>query len=782
MAGTPTPAHSLPTYLSRFIGREPQLDELTTLLGDGRRRAEQPSGTMPVRVVTLTGVGGAGKTRLAHAFARRLATSAADPTSQRPADVYWVSLESVSDPSRVAQQVAAALGLHEAVSEHPVHALVNVLRDRRSLLVLDNCEQVAAACRQLVTTVLPSCPEVRFLATSRKPLELDEEQVYPVPAMPAAADSTPDPGRAGDAVRLFLDRAASATAVDIVAADELETIQAICQRLVGLPLAIELAASWYRVLSPADLLKEIDQSPAVLSAADGRVAGRHRSLDAVLASSWSWLDPDAQHVLKRLTVLQGEFSRDAAVAVGGANLTSLAALVERSLIQRSPGPGGSTRYRMHGLVRQFAARQLGPADMVGARQAHLEFFLALLDQGAEVWETVHEPAFLDRLKPDQTNLEAALDWAVSRGQAEAAVRLCAGLFTFWMYSAPVSDYASSLEQALALPWPRGAASEPRVKALMLAGYAAVSVDDFDRARSRFDEAHARCVDGRDPRALAWALRGRGFHARLTGDAAGARRDAGASLTLCRAEGDPAGEAWSLHALGETQFLVGRLEEAGELFEEALALFDLAGVPFGAYRALTLLGAVARRQFLWSAAADRYRKALDRQQHRHFTSRGADLLEGIAEMAATLHHPVDAARLFGAAETWRRSFGYSRYLFDAADWEQGVQEAQGQVSRSTWSSNFAEGARLTSAQAVDAARQCALQIASTTASHRPAPGLTEREIQVLHLVVLGLHNSAIATRLTISPRTVHAHLRSIFEKLHVDSRTAAAHEAVKLNLG
>jgi DNA-binding NarL/FixJ family response regulator len=145
-------------------------------------------------------------------------------------------------------------------------------------------------------------------------------------------------------------------------------------------------------------------------------------------------------------------------------------------------------------------------------------------------------------------------------------------------------------------------------------------------------------------------------------------------------------------------------------------------------------------------------------------------------------PPDAARLFGAAHTWRRSFGYTRYLFDAADWDEGLREAQGQISTKAWSSTFAAGADLTSQRAVAAARQCLLQIVTATAPRRSPSGLTAREMQVLHLVVLGLHNSAIATTLSISPRTVHAHLRSIFEKLHVHSRTAAAHEAVKLHLG
>ena len=224
---------------------------------------------------------------------------------------------------------------------------------------------------------------------------------------------------------------------------------------------------------------------------------------------------------------------------------------------------------MHSLVRQFAHRQLSAAELTATRQSHMEYFLSLVDEGAEVWETVHEPDFLDRLRPDKANVEAALAWAVDRGEAEAAVRFCAGLFTFWMYSAPVSEYAPYLERALGLSWARTAVSRARVRTLILAGYAAMSVDDFDLAQTRFDEAHLLAAEVGDSGSLAWALRGRGFHARLTGDAAGATRDAKASLSLCRAKGDRAGEAWSLHALGETQFLIGSLDHAEELFAEAL---------------------------------------------------------------------------------------------------------------------------------------------------------------------------------------------------------------------
>ena len=215
MAGAGNTAHQLPVFLSRFVGREPQLDELKALFGDSRsRKANRPSIGELTRLVTLTGVGGAGKTRLAHEFCVRLATRSVGPCFPGSDGVDWVTFESVSDPSRVPHEVAAALGLQNVTSATPIDAVLNVLSDRRALLVLDNCENVSAACGQLIQTLMSECPLVTFLATSRERLRLDSEHVFPVPALQLATGPVGPANRVNhsDAVSLFLDRAKFVTA------------------------------------------------------------------------------------------------------------------------------------------------------------------------------------------------------------------------------------------------------------------------------------------------------------------------------------------------------------------------------------------------------------------------------------------------------------------------------------------------------------------------------------------------------------------------------------------
>jgi non-specific serine/threonine protein kinase len=773
---------ALPRRLSRFLGRTAELDYLLSLLG---REARPPGSATAVKLpclITLTGVGGAGKTRLAHELGTRVAAGNSDGNAG-PDRVCWVALETVTEPGRVSQVVAAALGLAEAGSTDPLEAVLNKLRELPMLLILDNCEPVATSCRELVGALLSHCAHLAVVATSREPLGVPGEVVIPVGSMSSDVVDTVGQCGGSGAVALFLDRSKLADSPDTVSADELKTITTICQRLGGLPLAIELAASWFRVLSPGDLLAEIDHSISFLSATEPELEERHRSLEVVLQKSWEWLDPGTQRVLRGLSVLQGDFSREAAEAVAGSSLASLSALAESALIERRPQKNGSTRFHMHGLVRQFATSQLRLHHEEAERihRAHQHFFLAAVEEGADVWETAAESDFLDRLQLDRPNLEAALARALSRGDAEAAMRFCSGLFSFWVYGTAVREYGPLIEAAIALRWNHSAVSPARVKTLIMAGYAAMSVDDFERAQARFAEAHRLSTEVRDPSLTAWALRGRGFHARFTGDAPSALEHAQASLVICRAHGELSGEAWSLHALGEVEFLVDRLAEAEHLFEAALLGFAETGVSFGTYRALTMLGAVSRRTFRWAAAAERYQEALRLQRSRRYTSRGADLLEGIAEIAATLHRPVPAARLFGAAARWRRSFGYQRYLFDSADFQQGVASAKSQLSERRWASAFAQGARLTSEQACSTAESTAAEIAASVAQPSLPARLTARETQVLHLLVLGLEDREIAAQLTVSPRTVHAHLRSVYNKLDVTSRTAAAHRAVALNL-
>lgn len=363
---------TLPTYLTRFVGREREIATLLSLLAPGR-------------LVTVCGVGGAGKTRLAIEVAKR--SRAGSGAAMRNAhEVYWVPLGAVAEPTEVTAAVATGIGLLGRAGDRPLAPIVKALTDRRALLVLDNCEQVIGACRDLVGSLLTACPTVTVLATSRIPLELPVEEVFAVPPM-GDGTSESDPFES-DAVALFLDRATAVAGGYALTERNAKTINEICQTLHSLPLGIELAATWVPVLSPRDLLDHLRQADMGLASDRARVEERHRSLDTILDSSWNWLSAKERTVLSTLAIFVGGFTRDAAEAVAGAGLGALAALAERSLIQRLPDAAGGSRYQVHELVRHYALRHVEDDRVIRSR--HLRYFLELVESIETSWNTQTE--------------------------------------------------------------------------------------------------------------------------------------------------------------------------------------------------------------------------------------------------------------------------------------------------------------------------------------------------------------------------------------------------------
>ncbi|MCE3274719.1 MAG: hypothetical protein K0R13_574, partial [Propionibacteriaceae bacterium] len=322
-------------------------------------------------------------------------------------------------------------------------------RDRQALLVLDNCEQVAAACGELVASLLAVCPTVTVLATSRIPLQMPAEEVFAIPPMGGAV--LPSDPFSSDATALFLDRATSVAGAYALTDHNAETLGEVCDVLHGLPLAIELAASWIPVLSPRDLLDHLRQADIVLASDTALVEERHRSLTLILDSSWGWLSPRERTVLSALAVFVGGFTREAAEAVADADLAVLAALVERSLIQRLPDTRGGSRYQVHELVRSYALRHV--EDDREIRRRHFAYFLELVETLETSWSTQLEPLWSDPIRADLANASAAMMWVLDQGDAEGVLRLAVGLDRFWPFSvSPPAVRLAWLEAALNLPW------------------------------------------------------------------------------------------------------------------------------------------------------------------------------------------------------------------------------------------------------------------------------------------------------------------------------------------
>ena len=749
-----------------FVGRQDELAHLRQLL-DGESR-----------LVTLSGLGGAGKSRLAAELARGFVANHRDsPTST----VWWVPLTAVDGPALVPGAVAGALRLALSAAASADDLLVRRLSEESTLLVLDNCEQVAAACGALVSVLLTKCPRLRVLTTSRIPLGLSGEQVFPVPPMTSWKQDSRT--AASDAVELFVRRAQLVAPAGSVNPDD-PAIPEICHRLGGLPLAIELAAGWTRLLSPSSLLAEIARGEEVLASDLADLPDRHQKLTVVLDSTWRSLDFGQQRVLAGLAIFAGSFTHEAAEAVTGASLTQLRILVEASVIQRLPDGPTSTRFRVHELIRAYALVRVEEADpdfVESVQAARFDYFLGIVERAAKVAETADEPAQLDVVRADQANLDAAMLWALDGGDGDRALRMSAGLLSFWIYSSVTAHVAALLERALALPVVSRTpeAVRARARALNVGGYAAITMPDLPLAQARFAEELALWESLGDDVGIATSLRGSGhvyFHA---GNWESARAQIERSLAVSEAADDGPGMAWSIHDLAEWHDASGNLERAEAGWLDALVRFEGLGMGFGVYRIHLSLGILGLRRDDRAAALQGLRTAAQVRAAEHFVYHGAELLRATASLAAALRRGRLAAELYGAASTWEDTYGISAHDYLVPIFDRGIARSRRQLTKAEWDTGYRTGERWTSESAMEAADHALAELAETLRA-RPA-GLTEREVEVLRLVAIGLSNDEIARRLVVSPRTVHTHVRALFAKLGVSTRAAAAHEASLLNL-
>lgn len=755
----------IPGWLTSFVGRRDELSQLTQILGESRW-------------VTLCGLGGAGKSRLAAELVRRLF---ADLPDSLASTVWWVPLASVRDPDSVPSAVASAIRVAASASSAVDDLLVRRLSSESTLLVLDGCEQVAAACGSLVSMLLTRCFGLRVLATSRIPLGLSSEHVFSVPPMTSSkADSPPD---GTDAVELFVRRAQLvAPAEGVNTADP--AIAEICRLLGGLPLAIELAASWTRLLSPSSLAAEIARSEDLLSSGLADLPDRHQNMTLVLNSTWRSLDAGQQRVLAGLAIFAESFDHEAAKAVTGTSLTQLRDLVEASVIQRMrDGPTG-TRFRVHQLIKTYAVSRTGALDpdlVETAEAARFDYFLGLIERAADVAETADEPQWLDVVRADQDNIDAAMLWALDRRDADRALRMAAGLFTFWIYTSVTAHAAVLMDRALALPAviDTREAMRTRARALNVAGYAAITVADLSLAQARFAEELALWESLGDDVGIATSLRGSGHAYFHNAEWVSSRTQIERSLAVSQAADDQPGAAWSIHDLAEWHDAAGNFEQAEEGWLEALARFERLGMGFGVYRVHLSLGTLALVRDDYPAALLDLRSAAQARTAEHFVYQCAELLRATASLAAATRRGRLAAELFGAASTWENTYGLTAHDNLKPIFDKGITRSQRQLSKAEWDSGYRTGSRWPPEQAMRAVDHTLAELGEAL-SERPA-GLTEREREVLRLVAIGMSNDDIAHRLVVSPRTVHAHVRAVFAKLGVSTRTAAAHEANLLNL-
>ncbi len=638
----------LPAPLTSFVGREREVAAV-------RERLLRPG----VRLVTLTGPGGVGKTRLALEAAR--AAGGAFPDGVR-----FVALAPLADPALVPQAVATALGVGEQPGQSPVATLTVALASRRLLLVLDNCEHLVDACARLVEDLLGACPRLRVLATSREALRVPGETVWRAPPL-----ETPPPGAAApealaenESVRLFVARADDARPGFALRPENAGAVAEVCRRLDGLPLALELAAARVRVLPVEDILGRLDDRFRLLTAGSRTAPTRQQTLAATV--DWSYdLLPESERVLfARLAVFAGGWTLEAAeqVAAEGADvlaptgasggdaasegplvpadgvLDRLTRLVEQSLVVAEQDGEGHARFRLLETLRAYARARLEASGEAGAvHRRHLAHFAALAEAAEPELEGAAQQVWLAHLEREHDNCRAALQWALghpTRATVEHGLRLANGLVWFWVTRGHVREAVSWLDRLLTAPV-AAAPTMGRAKAL---AWSAVAVHflgspgSWDVPRARLEASLAMAREIGDPQARAWAFRPLAMLATWRGDPGLAQAWLTESLEGFRRAHDLNGQGWSLKALGGLSLHQGDHEAAARRYRESLAVHRRAGNRDRAAGALHSLGTALRDAGDLAGSRRCHEEALAIWRELDYLTGVAGALNGLGEVA------------------------------------------------------------------------------------------------------------------------------------------------------
>lgn len=743
---------TVPAPLTSFIGRQQELVEIERLLSSHR-------------LVTLLGPAGSGKTRLAIEAVTRQRTAHA-----------FVELAPVTEPSLVAGHLALSLGVREVPGRPLLDALVGWFAGRTVLLVLDNCEHVLGACTELVRTSLERCSGVTVLATSREPLGVPGEvelRISPL-SLPSPWRTGPRAVQASDAGRLFCERAALAQPGYRLTPAAAPAVASLCRRLDGSPLAIELAAPWITLLSEPDLVARLDDRFQLLRAGRSGVA-RHRTLEAAVDWSYALLAEAERAVFTRASVFGSGFTLEAAEAVcaawdlqAGDLLNILRRLVDKSLLVGGRSGFGGSRFSMLETMRDFARKRLEEseeAEMVHA--LHARYFVAAARSADAELNGPRQLDTLDQLEEEQGNFRGALDWALAADPG-TALALANALIRYWELRGPLNEAQHWLSAALA----RAPAATP-ARALGLLGSSRISWKrgDFDAARTSAEEALdlARAIGGQE--LLLSAIRQLSIVLHSTGDLDRSLLLAEEALVLAREVGDAAELSDALWAVGITRYFAGDAVGAGRVFEELLAVAEQLREPMALARARRMLALIELDAGRLDRARDLFADSLRTRWSLRDLPSVAYALEDQALLALAEGRYERGFRLAGAAAELREALGARA----VQPWRDKVASAMAAARRAVgtrWRAWQQEGRSMAVEHSV--AYALGTQIYVPAADRRDAgASLSQREAEVVQLLVQGLTNRQIAERLGIGERTVDSHVDHVRDKLGLRTRVQIA---------